>query len=196
MIDPLSHGESDHAAPRAGTGPRRVYHPRVPAGRAERTRMARGRMAFVVVAVLAALVVAEDALLFLVLRTDGFMLGPILISSERNYAENLLFLAGALLAIGYAVRSLALRFEKPPADESDERAARIGDNLLIYARRHGLTDRESEVLRLILQGKDNQNIASTLTIAPSTVKVYVHRLLQKTGCENRQGLIQDFWRSA
>ena len=148
----------------------------------ERTRMARGRMAFVVVAVLAALVVAEDALL-------------ILISSERNYAENLLFLAGALLAIGYAVRSLALRFEKPPADESDERAARIGDNLLIYARRHGLTDRESEVLRLILQGKDNQNIASTLTIAPSTVKVYVHRLLQKTGCENRQGLIQDFWRS-
>ena len=50
----------------------------------ERTRMARGRMAFVVVAVLAALVVAEDALLFLVLRTDGFMLGPILISSERN----------------------------------------------------------------------------------------------------------------
>ena len=156
----------------------------------------RTRMAFVVVAVLAALVVAEDALLFLVLRTDGFMLGPILISSERNYAENLLFLAGALLAIGYAVRSLALRFEKPPADESDERAARIGDNLLIYARRHGLTDRESEVLRLILQGKDNQNIASTLTIAPSTVKVYVHRLLQKTGCENRQGLIQDFWRSA
>ena len=92
----------------------------------ERTRMARGRMAFVVVAVLAALVVAEDALLFLVLRTDGFMLGPILISSERNYAENLLFLAGALLAIGYAVRSLALRFEKPPADESDERAARVG----------------------------------------------------------------------
>lgn len=55
---------------------------------------------------------------------------------------------------------------------------------------------KSEVLRLILQGKDNQNIASTLTIAPSTVKVYVHRLLQKTECENRQGLIQDFWRSA
>lgn len=162
----------------------------------ERTRMARGRVVFVVVAVLAALVVAEDALLFLVLRTDGLMLGPILISAERNYAENLLFLAGALLAIGYAVRSLALRFEKPPADESDERAARIGDNLLIYARRHGLTDRESEVLRLILQGKDNQNIASTLTIAPSTVKVYVHCLLQKTECENRQALIQDFWRSA
>ena len=157
----------------------------------ERTRMARGRVAFVVVAVLAALVVA--ALLFLVLRTDGFMLGPILISSERNYAENLLFLAGALLAIGYAVRSLALRFEKPPADESDERAARIGDNLLIYARRHGLTDRESEVLRLILQGKDNQNIASALTLSAGTVKVHMHNILKKTGHANRAELAADFW---
>ena len=52
------------------------------------------------------------------------------------------------------------------------------------------------MLDYILRDQDNQNIASTLTIAPSTVKVYVHRLLQKTGCENRQGLIQDFWRSA
>ena len=37
---------------------------------------------------------------------------------------------------------------------------------------------------------------AALTIAPSTVKVYVHRLLQKTESENRQALIQDFWKSA
>ena len=37
---------------------------------------------------------------------------------------------------------------------------------------------------------------AALTIAPSTVKGYVHRLLQKTECENRQALIQDFWKSA
>ncbi|MFR0867857.1 MAG: LuxR C-terminal-related transcriptional regulator [Adlercreutzia sp.] len=37
---------------------------------------------------------------------------------------------------------------------------------------------------------------AALTIAPSTVKVYAHRLLQKTECENRQALIQDFWKSA
>lgn len=162
----------------------------------ERTRMARGRLVFAIVAALAALVVAEDAALFLVLKADAIAIGPIVVTAERNYAENLLMLACALLAIGYAARSLSLRFEKPPTDESRERTERIGDHLLIYARRHGLTDRESEVVRLILLGKDNQNIASTLTIAPSTVKVYVHRILQKTECENRQALIQDFWRSA
>lgn len=161
----------------------------------ERTRMARAKVVFWVVATLALLVIAEDALMFLVLQTEEWTLGPLVISAERNYAENLLMLAASLLAIGYAARSLSLRFTAPPADEDDARAAHIGDNLIIYGNRHGLTEREREVLRLILQGKDNQNIASTLSIALSTVKVYVHRLLQKTGCENRQALVQDFWRS-
>lgn len=91
----------------------------------ERTRMARGRMAFVVVAVLAALVVAEDALLFLVLRTDGFMLGPILISSERNYAENLLFLAGAFWpsATLFARWPCASRSRRPTKATSAPRAS-------------------------------------------------------------------------
>lgn len=161
---------------------------------AERTRLARGGMVFVVVLILTLLVIAEDAALFLVLQADSWALGPIVISAERNYAENLLMLVCSLLAIGYAARSLSLRFTAPPADEDELRGARIGDNLALYGNRHGLTEREREVLRLILQGKDNQNIASALTIAPSTVKVYVHRLLQKTECENRQALIQDFWR--
>ncbi len=161
----------------------------------ERARMARGRWVFITVAALACLVVGEDALLFLVLKADSFVLGPIVISAERNYAENLLMLVCSLLAIGYATRSLALRFDRPPASESAERAERIGDNLLIYANRHGLTDREREVLNLILLGKDNQNIASSMSIALSTVKVYVHRILHKTECENRQVLIQDFWKA-
>lgn len=161
----------------------------------ERARLDRAKVVFWVVAALAALVVAEDVLMFLVLQVNEWALGPLVISAERNYAENLLMLAASLLAISYAARSLSLRFTAPPADEDDTRAARIGDNLALYGNRHGLTEREREVLRLILQGKDNQNIASTLSIALSTVKVYVHRLLQKTGCENRQALVQDFWKS-
>ena len=161
----------------------------------ERARMARAGVVFAVVAVLAALVVAEDALFFLVLQADEWAVGPLVISAERNYAENLLMLVCALLAIGYASRSLALRFTEPPADDDAVRASRIGTDLPIYANRHGLTNREREVLQLILQGKDNQNIASALSIELSTVKVYVHRLLQKTECSNRQEMIRDFWKS-
>lgn len=48
---------------------------------------------------------------------------------------------------------------------------------------------------LILRDQDNQNIASAMSLAPSTVKVHVHNILQKTGHGNRQELIQDFWKT-
>lgn len=160
----------------------------------EQMRLARGRVVFFIVLALTIFVIAEDAVMFLVLQVNHVALGPIIISAERNYAENFFMLACSLLAFVYAGRSLAMRFIAPPADENELRAIHISNNLALYGHRHGLTDREREVLRLILQGKDNQNIASTLTVASSTVKVYVHRLLKKTDCENRQELIRDFWK--
>lgn len=134
-------------------------------------------------------------MLFLVLRAGVWAIGPLVISAERNYAENLLMLVCAGAAIWSASRSLSLRFTEPPADEDAARASRISADLPIYANRYGLTNREREVLQLILQGKDNQNIASAMSIELSTVKVYVHRLLQKTECSNRQEMIRDFWKS-
>ena len=69
------------------------------------------------------------------------------------------------------------------------------DDLLVYAKRHQLTAREQEVLDYILRDQDNQNIASAMSLSPSTVKVHVHNILQKTGHTNRQELIQDFWKT-
>ena len=45
----------------------------------------------------------------------------------------------------------------------------------------------------VLLGKDNQNIATSMHLAPSTVKVHMHHILQKAERANRKELIQDFW---
>ena len=42
----------------------------------------------------------------------------------------------------------------------------------------------------VLQGKDNQNIASSLQLALSTVKAHVHNILKKTDTTTRQELTQ------
>lgn len=42
-----------------------------------------------------------------------------------------------------------------------------------------LTKREQEILALIAAGKNNQEIANTLYIAPGTVRVHVHAILHK-----------------
>jgi len=48
-----------------------------------------------------------------------------------------------------------------------------------------LTDREQEVLDLILMARSNREIAAKLGIEERTVKAHVGRLMRKTGADNR-----------
>ncbi|MBD2124720.1 response regulator transcription factor [Trichocoleus sp. FACHB-262] len=48
-----------------------------------------------------------------------------------------------------------------------------------------LTRREQEILALITDGKTNQEIAQILYIAPGTVRVHVHAILQKLDVRDR-----------
>ncbi|NGZ76859.1 response regulator [Saccharibacillus alkalitolerans] len=55
----------------------------------------------------------------------------------------------------------------------------------VRAPHEDLTDREMEVLRLLAQGKSNQEIADELIIGIKTVKFHVTNLLSKLGVEDR-----------
>jgi two-component system, NarL family, response regulator LiaR len=48
-----------------------------------------------------------------------------------------------------------------------------------------LTERESEVLRLLAQGQSNKEIAQTLQIVEDTVKTHVKHILSKLGVQSR-----------
>ena len=52
-----------------------------------------------------------------------------------------------------------------------------------------LTDREKEVLRLILKEYSNREIAETLFISPRTVDAHKRNLLEKTKSRNTAGLV-------
>jgi DNA-binding CsgD family transcriptional regulator len=49
----------------------------------------------------------------------------------------------------------------------------------------GLTDREAEVLRHLVLGRSNRQIAETLFISPKTVSVHVSHILEKLGVTSR-----------
>ena len=64
-------------------------------------------------------------------------------------------------------------------------------NTNVAKNTYGLTDREIEVLRLIVEGMGNDQIAKKLVITISTAKAHVHNILQKLYVENRtQATIQ------
>lgn len=157
----------------------------------ERQRMRRHKAFYIALWILGIGFFAEDAYFFLIAPPEGSALS--LFSAERNYLEELLMLVCAGAACRSAYKALSLRYEQPPVREDERVESIINDNLALYGSRHKLSKREQEVLRLVLLGVDNQNIASTMGVAASTAKVHVHNILRKTGHANRQDLIQDFW---
>lgn len=158
----------------------------------DKTRLKRHVGLYVALWVLGIMILLEDAVVFL--QTTPAWFGPRIHSPERNFSENMLMMVCAFLACRDAIRSLSMRFDRPPKNGNGRREEHIDENLLLYGKRHQLSERECEVLRYILLGSDNQNIASSMQLALSTVKVHVHNILQKTGKANRQELMQDFWK--
>lgn len=57
---------------------------------------------------------------------------------------------------------------------------------------HGLSEREQEILGLLVDGHSYQSIASRLFISPGTVKRHAHNILQKTGSKDRKALYREF----
>lgn len=52
-----------------------------------------------------------------------------------------------------------------------------------------LTNREREILTLIVAGKTDRDIAESLYIAPATVRVHIHAVLHKLGARDRSQAI-------
>jgi len=52
----------------------------------------------------------------------------------------------------------------------------------------GVTPREAEVLRLVVQGLSNKEIAARLYISPRTVEKHLERLLRKHNARSRREL--------
>jgi DNA-binding CsgD family transcriptional regulator len=52
-------------------------------------------------------------------------------------------------------------------------------------RNEGISDRESEILALITQGKSNADVARLTYLSPNTVKSYIRSIYRKIGATSR-----------
>ena len=65
------------------------------------------------------------------------------------------------------------------------RRARSASGLNWPGRGEGLTDRESEILALITQGKSNADVAALTFLSPNTVKSYIRTIYRKIDVASR-----------
>ncbi|MGW8376840.1 response regulator transcription factor [Streptomyces sp. ODS28] len=113
----------------------------------------------------------QDEYVYQALRAgaDGFLLKRAA-PAEIVHAVRLVAEGGSLL-FPSAMRELAAAHGNPAAREALKRAR--------------LTERESEVLRLVARGLSNAEIAEELVLGTETVKTHVSSLLGKLGARDR-----------
>ena len=97
--------------------------------------------------------------------------------------EAALVMLSAALFIGAVflfIRLFQMLYNPEPVRQKSEREV-FND----FAVRYSLSDRERDVLRLLLDNKSNKEISAAICVSENTVKFHVRNLLQKTDCKNR-----------
>lgn len=164
--------------------------------RVARRMLARQRLLYFVAL---PLVLAEVAwnLVFIIFRDSSTALVNFLdMATERNFIENILMLFFFYFMVARSIPLLKLHYEQPPVKQKCRDENFLHEVALMYAKNKGLSPREREVFLKILAGNTNQEIASSLYINVSTVKVHVHNILKKTDTHSRSELVSDFWHHA
>jgi DNA-binding NarL/FixJ family response regulator len=111
-----------------------------------------------------------------------------------NFHRRLVEQARELGVHGYLSKALPARdlvasLERVHAGENVVSAppgrARSATGLDWPGRTEGLSDRESEILALITQGKNNAEVAAITFLSPNTIKSYVRTIYRKIGVASR-----------
>ncbi|OUO89852.1 helix-turn-helix transcriptional regulator [Gordonibacter sp. An230] len=85
--------------------------------------------------------------------------------------------------------SAPLVIAAPAEDAVEERALTIDERCDAVSRQHGLTKRETEVLRLLARGRTGVFIRHELCVSYNTVKAHVKHIYQKLDVHTHQELI-------
>lgn len=135
-------------------------------------------------------ILLEDTLV--IFQKDIYTLGGLKINN-RNWSENILFLGLACFFLKYTMVVLAdTDLSLLGAVEPESLSHR--DPTDAFGILHGLTERECQILALLLDGKSQQEIGDALTIALGTVKTHVHNIYQKMDVTKRSQLMANFQR--
>ena len=120
----------------------------------------------------------------------AFVLGMVLAQQNASWIS-----AVCLLLVFFFV--LSGRFDLYATGENtrEEQSAKEVANIAVvpfeeFARTHGFSKRETEILGLIMRGKNAPAIAADLCIAPSTVKTHLMHMYQKAEVSSRQELVR------
>lgn len=110
----------------------------------------------------------------------------------------MLLVISLLLVYALALVGFALRFRKSDASRKEPNDTGVsmppesGDLYRVKAGEYGLTEREEEVLLLMLKGRNLPFISEKLVISKNTVRSHFKSIYRKCGVHSKQELLDLF----
>lgn len=158
-------------------------------------RLSKYKRHYIALWALWACVVIEDILVILVLPMGTYPVWALVYFQDRNFSEGILALVAAFWVIKSAFHLLSIRLKEAPSTSSvDKLEDHVAEQMERAREACGLSERETEVLRLVVLGQTNREIATALYLAEGTVKKHVHNIMVKTETKSREALVLAFWK--
>ncbi|WP_054694506.1 helix-turn-helix transcriptional regulator [Syntrophomonas palmitatica] len=148
------------------------------------------------------LIIAAGFIVPLLLQPTGIFLCHLI----HPYGFISIFVIAVLISIA-SIPLILMLFEKLretnmqsvkedlPADDSPANGTKHHEKIADFAAHYALTNREMQVLELVLYGQSLSEISQNLYITERTVKAHVSNLLKKTSTKNRTQLISYYYQS-
>lgn len=160
-----------------------------------RARLDKFRKYLIVAALLVCSIIIEDTYNIIIVPLNLAPSWLQLYLSERNFSENIFAVYFAVLLIGHALNVLSIRMKEAPVKtDANDLERHVEEQMPFFRDAYKLSHRETEVLRLVVLGKANAEIAEELYLAVGTVKTHVHNILVKTNQKSRDDLVVQFWK--
>lgn len=110
--------------------------------------------------------------------------------NNRSLTEDILSIIYSL----FVIRHLSKELQKDTLNHSSISLVNFVDNDHFYKfiKTHNFTTREQDILKYLLEDKNNQEISDMLFISIGTVKTHVHNIYQKVNVTKRSQLIRTY----
>lgn len=114
------------------------------------------------------------------------------VASHRVAAVVSVFAVEAIILPEDGLEKLISAIEMAACGQAGPKAGIAGGVISVYGeeRAEAITNREKEVVELVLQGLNNRQVGARLFISPFTVKTHLYSIYRKLGLSSRFDLIK------
>lgn len=152
------------------------------------------RKLFLMILIMLMLIFLEDTI---VIFNLNYFISNIPWFNEKNMSEDLLsvcFVVLTLRYINHLNNDIVIQgeFKNIQVQNVENNSLSKGEMERTFSEKYNLTNRESEILHLLLEDKTNEEISKDLYITVGTVKAHVHKIFEKTEVNRRSQLLHKF----